>query len=84
MAFIADFIEELIGRNPLSKSLRKHFEGITEYFRSKLTNGVLEGINSKIQTIKRVARGFRYKENFKKMILFVFGDLNLSLPSKII
>ena len=84
LAFISDFIEELIGKNPISKSLRKHFDGIVEHIRSNLTNGVLEGINSKIQTIKRVARGFRYKENFKKMILFVFGTLKPQLPSKII
>ncbi|MEM1135587.1 MAG: transposase [Bacteroidota bacterium] len=37
-----------------------------------MNNGVLEGINSKIQVIKRVARGFRYKQNFMKMIKFVF------------
>lgn len=53
----------------------KHFKGIVEHIRSQLTNGILEGINSKIQTIKRVAKGFRYTDNFKKMILFVFGAI---------
>jgi len=73
LTFIADFAEDLFGENSFSKSIRRHFDGIVEYIRSKITNGILEGINSKIQTIKRVAKGFRYRENFKKMILFVFG-----------
>ena len=84
LAFMADFTEELIGKNPISKSLRKHFDGIVAYICSKLNNGLLEGINSKIQTIKRVARGFRYTDHFKKMILFVFGNIKPKLPSKII
>ncbi|MEM8524234.1 MAG: hypothetical protein AAGG68_30195 [Bacteroidota bacterium] len=32
-------------------------------------------MNNKIQFIKRAARGYRYKENFKRMILFAFGAL---------
>lgn len=73
LIFIADFAEILFGENSFSKSIRRHYDGIVEHIRSKITNGILEGINSKIQTIKRVAKGFRYIENFKKMILFVFG-----------
>lgn len=73
LCFMADLAEEVFGKNSFSKSIRKHFKGITEHIRSQLTNGILEGINSKIQTIKRVAKGFRYTDNFKKMILFVFG-----------
>lgn len=75
LCFIADLAEELFGKNSFTKSIRKHFRGIAEHIRSQLTNGILEGINSKIQTIKRVAKGFRYTDNFKKMILFVFGTI---------
>ena len=75
LCFMADLAEEVFGKNSFSKSIRKHFKGITEHIRSQLTNGILEGINSKIQTIKRVAKGFRYTDNFKKMILFVFGAI---------
>lgn len=80
LCFMADLAQEVFGKNSFSKSIRKHFGGITEYVRSQLTNGILEGINrpatrSKIQTIKRVAKGFRYTDNFKKMILFVFGAI---------
>jgi transposase len=84
LIFIADFIEEKIGKNPLSKSIHKHSEGLANYVHSGLTNATLEGINSKVQIIKRVAKGFRYTENFKKLILFAFGTIKPSLPSKFI
>lgn len=82
LAFTADFAESIFGGNSFSKSIRRHFDGIVEYIRSNLTNGILEGINSKIQTIKRVAKGFRYKENFKKMILFAFGIIKPKFATK--
>ena len=80
LCFMADLGQELFGKNSFTKSIRKHFNGIVEHIRSQLTNGLLEGINrpaarSKIQTIKRVAKGFRYTDNFKKMILFVFAAI---------
>jgi len=40
-------------------TLKVHWSGIVNYFDTKLTNGILEGINSKIQLAKRRARGFR-------------------------
>ncbi|WP_375558860.1 transposase [Bernardetia sp. OM2101] len=74
LLFMADFAEEIKPKNPFTKTIYRHFEGIINYFSSKLTNGILEGINSTIQVIKRVARGFRYTHNFKKMIRFIFSD----------
>ena len=40
-------------------------------------NGVAEGLNSKIMTIKRKACGFRNLENFKTAIYFFCGGLDL-------
>jgi len=83
LAFVADFAQESMGENPFTKTIYRHFEGIAQYSQTQLTNGLLEGINSKIQTIKRIARGFKYKEHFKKMILFVFGTIITRIPCKI-
>jgi transposase len=83
LAFVADFAQESMGENPFTKTIYRHFEGIAQYSKTQLTHGLLEGINSKIQTIKRIARGFRYKEHFKKMILFVFGTIKTQIPCKI-
>jgi transposase len=80
LTFIADYAQDIFGKNNFSNSIRRHFNGILEHIRSKLTNGILEGINSKVQTLKRIAKGFRYIENFKKMIFFVFGIIQPRIP----
>jgi transposase len=80
LIFMADFAADKVGDNPFSRTIYRYYEGIVQYFSSKLTNGVLEGINSSIQTIKRVAKGFRYVENFKKMIRFVFAKEPILQP----
>jgi transposase len=81
LAFIADFAQEKLQNNPISKTIRNHFEGIANYANSQLNNGILEGINSKIQTIKRIARGFRSKHTFKKMIRFAFQSHSVQVIS---
>jgi hypothetical protein len=52
---------------PFTK-LKAHWSGIIAYFESKVTNGILEGINAKIQLAKRRARGYRNTRNFINMI----------------
>jgi len=42
-----------------------------------VTNGVAEGLNSKIMSIKRSAGGFKNIENFKPAIFFHCGGLRL-------
>lgn len=73
LSFMADFAEEVMQKNSFTNTIERHFKGIINYFVSKVNNGVLEGINSKIQIIKRIARGFRYTQNFKKMIRFAYN-----------
>jgi transposase len=80
LTFIADYAESVFGENSFSKSIRQHFDGILEHIRSKLTNGILEGINSKVQTLKRIAKGFRNIENFKKMVFFIFNVIQPKIP----
>jgi transposase len=75
LTYWADRTKELFKMDSLCKSIYKHFRGIINFVESKVTNGLLEGMNSKIQFIKRAARGYRYTENFKRMILFAFGAL---------
>lgn len=35
----------------IAKSLKKHKDGILRWFETKMTNGLLEGLNSLVQTI---------------------------------
>jgi transposase len=63
-------------------TVKKHWDGIINYITSKLTNGILEGINSKIQLIKRRARGYRNTTNFINMIYFTCGKLQFDYPHR--
>ena len=63
-----------------SKTIKNHREGIVNYISSKISNGILEGINSKIQLAKKRARGYRNIENFINMIYFVAGKLKFNYP----
>jgi transposase len=53
------------------KTLRRHFTGVLAFFRygHRLTNGLSEGFNNVIGTIKKVAYGFRDLVYFRLKIL---------------
>ena len=64
----------------VAKMLKRHLDNILTYFRHKITNAVSEGFNSRIQSIKSQARGFRAFRNFRTRILFHCGKLDLLQP----
>ena len=51
------------------ETMKKYLYGILNYFKHQLTNAASEGINTKINVIKRMAYGFRDIEYFKLKIL---------------
>jgi len=59
---------------------KTHKKGILSFVQTKITNGILEGLNCKIQLAKRRARGYRNIENFKNMIYFLCGKLKFDYP----
>jgi transposase len=61
----------------VAKTIRAHWEGVTRYFTSNLTNAILEGINSLIQSAKARARGFRNVNNLITMVYLIVGKLPL-------
>ena len=58
-------------------TLKRHLTNILTYCRHRITNAVTEGLNSKIQAIKKLACGFRNFEHFKTAIYFHCGGLDL-------
>jgi transposase len=52
----------------LAKTLDKHHHRIINVIDTKITNAVLEGFNSKIQILKRKARGYKNAENLMLMV----------------
>ena len=57
--------------------LNKHLEGLLAYFRHRISNAKSEAFNSRIQSIKSAARGFRSFKNYRIRILFYCGKLKL-------
>ena len=84
-AFLAYWIDEVAdsGIEPFKKAantISAHWSGIVNFANSRLNNGILEGINSKIQLAKKRARGYRNIRNFMNMIHFIAGKLTFDYP----
>ena len=64
-----------------AKTLRNYSEEILNFFRSRITNAICEGINSMIQAAKRKARGYHTFDGFSSMIYLVAAKLSLAFPN---
>lgn len=58
--------------------IRRHLEGIVNAVHHQASNARAEGINTRIQWVKRMARGYRNTERFRNAIYFHLGGLDLS------
>ncbi|MGB5920827.1 MAG: ISL3 family transposase [Syntrophobacteria bacterium] len=61
----------------IANTLKTHLYGILTYSKHRITNATTEGINSKIETLRKAACGFRNKQRFRTVILFHLGGLDL-------
>jgi transposase len=67
------------GLEPLiafTRMLEDHWLGVIRWHHSRVSNGLLEGLNSLIQAAKRRARGYRSNRNFIAMIYLIVGKLS--------
>jgi transposase len=83
--FLTDWCKQveqagIAGFNQFVNTVRGHWSGIAEFVHSRINNGLLEGINSKVQLAKRRARGYRNINNYINMIYFLCGKLNFAYP----
>lgn len=62
-------------------TIKRHWDGVLRWATSKISNGILEGINSLIQAVKARARGYRSARNFITMIYIIAGKLEFNLPT---
>jgi len=61
----------------VAKTLKGRIENILSYVVHGITNATTEGLNSKIETLKRMASGFRNREHYKTVIYFHCSGLDL-------
>lgn len=59
--------------NEAASTIRNHLDGICNYFMSRTTSGVMEGINNRIKLIKRQGYGFSNFDNFRSRLLACFS-----------
>lgn len=83
--FLVDWCKEVevSNINPFKqfvKTVKAHWNGVVNFCETEINNGVLEGINSKVQLAKRRARGYRCAKNFVNMIYFLCGKLKFDYP----
>ena len=66
----------------VAKMLKRRLKHILTWFKHPISNAAAEGFNSRIQSIKSAARGFRNFDNYRTRILFFCGKLDM-LPTKL-
>jgi transposase len=66
----------------LVKSIRRHFDAITAAVELGLSNGRLEGMNSKIRVIQRRGYGHSDPDALTAMIYLCLGGITLNLPGR--
>ncbi len=60
-----------------ARMIDNHLLGVLRWWHTKISNGLLEGLNSLIQAAKRRARGYRSTRNYIAIIYLVAGHLQL-------
>lgn len=60
-----------------AKTIKNHWDGIIQWKKSQINNGILEGLNSVVQAAKRKARGYKFK-HFKTIVYLITGGLDFS------
>jgi len=64
-----------------AETLKKYFTEILNYFVTRLTNAICEGINSMIQAAKRKARGYKTIDGYMYIIYLIAAKLTLACPN---
>jgi len=65
-----------------AKTIKRHWQGILQFVDSRITTGIVEGLNSKIKTAMKRAYGFKSFEYLRTVIYLVAGKINIPLPTQ--
>lgn len=60
-----------------ARTIRNHIDNILTFVDHRVTNATAEGLNSKIEKVKKMACGFRNREHYRTAILFHCGGLDM-------
>ncbi len=62
----------------VAKTIKRQWDGIREFIKSKISSGIVEGINSKIKTALKQAYGFKNFQYYRTIIYLIVGKLEFS------
>ena len=65
-----------------AKTIKAHWQGVVQWKKSYIDNGLLEGLNSLIQAAKAKARGFRTFRYFRIVAFLITGRLDFTKLNK--
>jgi len=63
-----------------ARTIRRHFDGVLAYVKTRLTNGLVEGINNKLRMIARRAFGFHSAGALIGSLFLSCGGIELNPP----
>ena len=65
-----------------AKTIKAHWAGVVRWGVSRISNGILEGLNSVVQAAKAKARGYKTFKCFSIIVYLLTGKLDFSLVNK--
>jgi len=80
-SYLTDWINSVNNSNLLpmkkaARSIKRHLDGVLNWFETRISNGKVEALNCGIQNLKRRAKGFKTLKNFQALIYLVMGKLS--------
>ena len=63
-----------------ARTIRKHFDGVLAYVEERITNGLVEGLNTRLRMIARRAFGFHGPEPLIALMYLCCGGIELDPP----
>jgi len=63
-----------------ARTIKRYWHGVVSYLNEKITNGVVEGLNSKIKTAMKRAYGFKHVGYLRTIVYLVAGKLSFTYP----
>ncbi len=69
----------IVPMKEVAKTIKLHWSGIVSWMDFKVSNGILEGLNSMFQAAKAKARGYRRIETIKTVIYLISGKFDFRL-----
>ena len=63
-----------------ARTIKRYWKGVVGYLNARVTNGVVEGLNSKIKTAMKRAYGFKQVDYLRTIVYLVAGRLTFNYP----